>query len=248
MQEKEHWEPLSKNISVFVSQTHHFSTDTLLLAQFSLPKKGERCADFGTGCGTIPLWWCARGKPGHIFAVEIQPDAAGMAAKSVEKNDLFQKISVLGMDFRNLKAYARSHQELQNLDLIVCNPPYKQKNTGIQNAAEGLRIARHEETCTLQELSQAVSAVLRVGGKFCLCQRPERLCDVLEQMRVAKIEPKRLRFVQQRMEKAPKLFLLEGVKGGKPGLSIEPVLLIEGQNGYSQEMIEIYGDYREAGR
>ena len=66
-------------------------------------------------------------------------------------------------------------------------------------------------------------------------------------MRANNIEPKRLRFVQQRKTKAPKLFLIEGRRGGKPGgLIVEPVLFIEDEGGnFSQEMIGIYGQYKE---
>ena len=80
-----------------------------------------------------------------------------------------------------------------------------------------------------------------------MCQRPERLGDVITAMRDNDIEPKRLRFVQQRKTKAPKLFLIEGRRGGKPGgLIVEPVLLIENESGeFSEEMIEIYGQYKE---
>ena len=66
-------------------------------------------------------------------------------------------------------------------------------------------------------------------------------------MRNAGIEPKRLRLVQQRRDKAPKLFLAEGKRGGNPGgLVTLPTLFIEGDNsGLSEEMINIYGDYKE---
>lgn len=80
-----------------------------------------------------------------------------------------------------------------------------------------------------------------------MCQRPERLSDMICSMRNFRIEPKRLRFVQQRMSKAPKLFLIEGRRGGNPnGLIVEPTLFIEKEGGeLSDEMIEIYGAYKE---
>ena len=63
------------------------------------------------------------------------------------------------------------------------------------------------------------------------------------------LEPKRLRLVQQRTSKAPFLFFLEGRRGGKPGLTVEPVLLIEDETGgISREMEEIYGEYRDFSR
>ena len=80
-----------------------------------------------------------------------------------------------------------------------------------------------------------------------MCQRPERLSDMICAMRNFRIEPKRLRFVQQRPGKPPKLFLIEGRRGGKPGgMTAEPVLFIEGPDGnFSEEMINIYGAYKE---
>ena len=79
-----------------------------------------------------------------------------------------------------------------------------------------------------------------------MCQRPERLSDVMESMRKFDIEPKTLRLVQQRVSKAPKLFLLEGRRGGKRGfLNVLPTLFIEDESGsFSEEMLRIYGSYK----
>lgn len=240
--EDEHLEPLSKDCSVIVSQQHTFNTDTILLAAFSAPRRGEICADFGTGCGTIPLIWCTRNEPKHIYAVEIQPAACSMASRSVEYNHLEQIIEVLNADIKDLN----KNKILQNIDLIACNPPYKAVGSGIVNKDESLRIARHEEQCSLCDIAKASSAVLRFGGRFCLCQRPERLCDTIVELRKAGIEPKRLRFVQQRAAKAPSLFLLEGRRGGKPGLTVcTPLLIEEESGGFSEEMNQIYGAYGE---
>ena len=68
----------------------------------------------------------------------------------------------------------------------------------------------------------------------------------MESMRRADIEPKRLRLVQQRPGKAPKLFLLEGRRSGRRGyMDVLPTLFIEdGQGGWSAEMLAIYDDYK----
>ena len=236
-------EPLSRNCSVIVSHSHYFTTDTLLLASFSLPKPGEACADFGTGCGAIPLVWCARGKPRKIYALELQEEACSQAKRSAELNGLQDTIDVQNLNLCGLAAARPGF--LQGLDLVACNPPYKAAGSGVKNSGNAKRIARHECECTLSEIAAAAAAVLRFGGRFCLCQRPERLCDVLEAMRLNGLEPKRLRFVHQRAGKEPSLFLVQGTRGGKPGLRVEPPLFIEDGDGYSQEMLELYGDYRE---
>lgn len=240
----ERLEPLSRGISVIVSNEHRFNTDTILLAAFSVPKPGEICADFGTGCGTIPLIWCGRAKPKKVYAVEIQENACGMARRSVEMNALTDVIEVVHGDIKYLRAGGA--QVPYDLNLIACNPPYKPEGTGIKNPGEALRVARHEVACSLTDITASASALLRWGGRFCCCLRPERLCEAMVTLRAAGLEPKRLRFVQQRKNKAPSLFLLQANRGGRPGMAVEPVLLIENERGgFSEEMLQIYGDYGE---
>lgn len=238
----EHLEPLSKGCSVIVSKQHIFNTDTILLAAFSLPRRGEICADFGTGCGTIPLIWCIRSTPARVYAIEIQQEACDMTRRSAEYNHMEHIIEVQNLDMKEIP----NKKSLQNLDLIACNPPYKAAGTGVMNADESSRTARHETECSLKDIARAAAFTLRYGGKFCICQRPERLCDVIAELRQTGIEPKKLRFVQQRAEKAPSLFLLEGRRGGKPGLTVSHPLLIEDESGaFSEEMKQIYGTYKE---
>lgn len=81
---------------------------------------------------------------------------------------------------------------------------------------------------------------------MCICLRPERLTEAMLEMRNAKIEPKRLRFVSQRDGKAPWLFLLEGKKGRNPGLIVEKELHIENPDGTpSEELLKIIGSYKK---
>ena len=79
-----------------------------------------------------------------------------------------------------------------------------------------------------------------------ICQRPERLTDVLSSLRAHELEPKRLRLVQGRADKAPKLFLCEAKRGAKPGyMDVLPTLIIEDKDGFTEEMKQIYGVYKE---
>ena len=237
-----HLEPLGGGLKIYVSDSYHFSTDTILLANFSKPKGNKHCVDLGTGCGTIPLLWLRENPALHISAVEIQDNACRLLADSVRLNGLENHIQVVNADLKQLDGIL----PFGAYDLVACNPPYKLSGTGIQNPETAKQIARHETECTLDDICEAAARLLNFGGKFCVCQRPERLADVMESMRRFDLEPKRLRLVQQRQTKAPKLFLLEGRKGGKRGfMDVLPTLLIEDEHGgFSQEMIEIYGDYK----
>lgn len=236
MPKGERLEPLGNGIGIFVDDMYHFSTDTILLADFAAPRKGIKAADLGAGCGTIPLLWSRNDRKINITAIEIQSEACGLFRRSVEHNGL-DNIEIVNADMRELSGVV----PFGCFDLVSCNPPYKLSGSGIKNPDGEKLLARHEESCTIDDVTAAAKNLLQFGGRFVMCQRPERLTDVLSSMRNNDLEPKRLRFVQQREGKAPKLFLVEGRRGGKSGgLIVEPTLYIE-----SDEMIKIYGQYKE---
>ncbi len=233
-------EYLGSGISAVVSAAHGFGTDALLLAYFAAPKMKEKVCDFGTGCGIIPLLWCRRERTEKITAIEIQPDACEQVKTSIIKNSLQEKLEIVNADIRHLKGVL----PMNTWDLVTMNPPYKAENTGIKSQNETDLIARHEVLCNPEEAAAAAAGLLKFGGRFCLCHRPERLCDVFSAMRMAGIEPKRMRTAAQTSDKAPWLILVEGKKGGKPGMIIEPQLVIKKDNGeYSDEMRMVYGEY-----
>lgn len=234
-------EPLGNGVRIFVNDLFHFSTDTILLADFSKPKKNSKAVDLGTGCGTIPFLWSRSDRSVSISAVEIQGEACALCERSIELNG-FKNIKVYNNDLKLLKGVL----PFGSFELVCCNPPYKLGGSGIKNPESEKLIARHEESCTLSDITFAAKNLLQFGGRFCMCQRPERLADVMEAMRENSLEPKRLRFVQQRHDKKPKLFLIEGKRSSNRGsLIVEPTLFIEENGKISEEMREIYGSYKE---
>lgn len=241
-------EPLGSGVKIFVTDQHHFFTDTILLAHFANAKTSDKAADLGAGCGTIPLLWTRENTPREIAAIEIQEDAVSLLEESVALNlkngiERVKSVAPICADLRDLKG----RLPFGYYTLVTCNPPYKPEGTGLKNPDEAKTAARHETVCTIDDVCKAASQLLQFAGRFCLCLRPERLCDVTEAMRRYDLEPKRLRFVQQRPDKAPKLFLLEARRGAKKGfLTVEPVLFIEDETGdFSEEMKQIYGTYKE---
>lgn len=237
-----HFEPLGNGCRVLVTAEHRFNTDTLLLADFSMPRRGEACADFGTGCGTIPQIWCMRSRPKSVTAVEIQPEAAQLAKKSTEANGFSSEINVICGDVRCYKDIL-SHQEF---DLIACNPPYFVLGSGFAST-DARKTARHDENLTLSDLARAAKFALKWGGRFCLCLPTDRMAEAMEIFRSSGLEPKRLKLVQSTPAKAPYLFLMECRRGGKTELSIENTLVLNDGTGCpSPELNRIYGDYLTA--
>lgn len=238
------WEPLPGGLRLWVSPRHKFGTDAFLLSAFAAPQGGLAC-DLGSGCGIIPALWFqnAETAPKQVYAVDLQEEAVALMSRSAAEGGLPK-----GRFIPVLEDLRRLTLPKGRFDLVTCNPPYKAAGHGILSSGEAHRTARHETQCTLDEVCGAAASLLQYRGRFCICQRPERLADAVCAMRAHNLEPKRLRFVQQRPEKAPWLFLLEGRRGGKPFLQVEPPLIMEGPSGLSDELLRIYGSYKALGK
>ena len=232
-------EYLGAGITAFVSNSHIFGTDAVLLADFAAPSKKARCCDLGSGCGIIPLLWCKR-ETGKITAVEIQPLAVEQINAAIEFNSLSERLEAVNADLCELKGKV----PFGCYDVVTMNPPYKASGAGIESRSGADKIARHETMCSLSDVCAAAKKLLNFGGRLCMCIRPERLCELFCEMRAADIEPKRLRLVSKLPGKAPWLALVEGRRGGRRGMTVEPELFVYGDSGeYSDEMKKIYGDY-----
>ena len=239
--DKYNYEHLGGGVYACVSEAHSFGTDAFLLADFAAPRRRERALDLCSGCGIIPLLWLrdAQNRPKETAAVDIMPGAIEQMLLGRGKSGLEEQLSPQLCDIREPTLLGHA-----TWDLITCNPPYFKSGAGYMSQSNTDKAARHETMCTLNEVCKTASWLLKFGGRFCLCHLPERLTDVLCAMRENKIEPKRMRFIQQREGSAPWLVLIEGKRGAKPSLAIMPPLIMEDENGgRSPELQRIYSEY-----
>lgn len=242
-------EYLGGGISVFCSDDHRFGTDAVLLENFaerSAPD-AKKILDLGCGCGIIPMLF-ARDRIApylaphsaprstaptdrrdiQITALDIQPQAIELVNAAIAHNGLGAQVNAVCRDLRELKSDRNCGGAF---DLVTMNPPYKRAGAGLMSDNEALNIARFELKCTFADICASAAQVLKRGGKFCVCNRPDRLCDMLCAMRASGIEPKVMRTVALRVGRPPMLVLIEGVKGGKPDLELLPALYLEDDNG-----------------
>lgn len=235
-------EKLSDTLSICVTRDHRFGTDAFLLSDFANVRRKDLACDLGTGCGIIPLLLFRNREEGpkQAYGVDIQPLAIQQLQFTVEQANLSGRMIPVQADLSDLDALKKS-LPFGSFDVVTCNPPYKKANHGILSESRSDIIARHETMCSIDDVCKAAAKLLQFGGRLCICQRPERLLDVMEAMRRQKIEPKRVRFVQKRGDTAPWLFLVEGRKGGNRFLKVEPPLIIQDNNGdFSTELQKIY--------
>ncbi len=228
-------EKLTDNVFVCASSEHRFGTDAFLLTYFSNYRMKDKVCDLGTGCGIIPMIMQKKNPPQITYAVDIQESAIEQLKTGIKESTVKNIVPILA-DLKTLWKDA----PLGQLDLVICNPPYKAANAGIESCITAQKIARHEIMCNIDDVCRSASKLLKFGGRLCICNRPERLADVITAMKSNDIEPKRIRFVANNPEQSPWLFLIEGKKGSKPFLKIEPPLYMK-----SNELNKIYNIGKE---
>ena len=196
-------------------------TDSFALAYFARPARGDRVCDLGSGAGLLGTLLLAREDSLTVENVELSAPAAVLARRTFSENGWEGRAAFRTGDLRDVSVLPPPG----SVDYVISNPPYFPTGSGASAEGEARRNAREECTCTLDDVCAAAKRVLRYGGRFALVHRTERLTDVLCAMRESDIEPKRLRFLAKSAGSAPSLLFIEGKRGGKSGLVIEPPLI-----------------------
>ncbi len=215
-----------------------FGMDAVLLSGFAAVRPGEEALDLGTGTGIIPILLEAKSEGRHFTGLEIQPEMADMARRSVAYNHLEHKIEIVTGDIKE----AGQLFDLASFDVITSNPPYMNDSHGLKNPDLPKAIARHEVLCTLEDVVRAAAVLLKPGGRFYMVHRPHRLIDIISVMRQYRLEPKRMKLVHPFVDREANMVLIESVRGGKPMVKVEaPIIVYKEPGVYTDEIYEIYG-------
>ena len=232
---------LGNGLALIQSKKHFcFTTDSILLSHFCKVKKGDRCVDLGAGQGILSVLLFARAPVECVDSVEIQPDLCDILRRNAQMNRL-ENLRVHPCDLRHVPLQKGSY------DVVMTNPPYEREKSGEISKEPPVATARHELTCSLDDIMNTGLGLLRYGGCLYMCLRPGRLCDAIVSARRYGGELKQIRFVHAYAEKAPNLILMQIRKGGKPDLVVLPPLIMYDAPGIeSKEMKKIYqGDINE---
>lgn len=215
-----------------------FGVDAVLLSDFANVKTKHSVVDLCTGTGIVPFLLYGKYNPKEVLGIEIQDDMVEMAQRSVKLNSLDGKVSFMNLDLKNTDEL----KKLGRFDVLTVNPPYKLNNSGILNPTDKLAIARHEIMCNLEDVIVAARTLLKDNGRMFIVHRPERLADIFMLMRKYKIEPKRVKMVHPKANKAPNIVLVEGQRDGGAYLKWDEPLYVYNENGkYTEEINRIYG-------
>ena len=208
-----------------------FGVDAVFLSDFVRVRPGESVLDLGTGNGIIPVLLSAKTEARHITGLEIQADTAEMARRSVAHNHLEDRIDIVTGDIKEAAELFRP----AFFDVITTNPPYMLADHGIRNPDDAKAVARHEILCTLDDILRESMRLMQDKSRFYMIHRPFRLTEIMIKMHEYKIEPKRIRFIYPYIDKEPTMVLIEGVRGAKPRVTVEPPLIIYDRNGTAEE-------------
>lgn len=216
-----------------------FGIDSILLTDFAKEiKPNSQVIDLGTGTGIIGILLSAKINPSKIIGVEIQEQVYEMAKKSVQLNNLQDKIKIINSNIKELQ----DKLQMKTFDAVVTNPPYKKIGTGITNKNDKKLISRHEIMATLEDFIKISNELLKDKGSLYMVHRPDRLADIIELLRKYKLEPKKIRLVHPKQGKQSNLILIKATKNAKQFLKIEPPLYVYKENGeYTDEILKIYG-------
>ena len=210
------------------SDMFSFSLDSVLLPHFvTINRNIDKILDIGCGNAPIPLI-LSRKTSKKIIGVEIQKEVYEMALESVKINKLDNQIEIVNADINEY------YKELgvDSFDVITCNPPFfKYKDSSNINKSDYKTIARHEVKLNLSNIFNIAKKLLKNNGVIAIVHRPERLIDIILEMKNNNIEPKKIRFVYPKVDSDANILLIEGTKNGRPGIKILPPLYTHLDNG-----------------
>lgn len=206
--------------------------DSVVLSSFAHVGRAKRLLDLGSGSGIISLLILNENPSVSASLVELSPEAAEVSRQNLELNGFADRSMVINTDLRLLR-----QKDVGLFDLVLSNPPYF-KTTGTVSPNPALADARIEKQCGLADVVKCAASLLYMGGKFAMVYPVARLSEAMYLLTANALEPKRLRLVTARPEAAPSVFLVECIKGGKPGLTVEPILLLQNEKGGDSDEVK----------
>lgn len=219
-----------------------FGMDAVLLANYVKHKRGGMYLDLGSGTGIIPILLAAKDYEGEargraFVGVELQPDCAEMANRSVRMNGMED---VVRIDCGDIKEVSCNYKKA-SFDIVTSNPPYIKGSHGLENPDAPKNIARHEVHVTLEQVVAAAEYALKPGGSFYMIHKPFRLAEIFGVLAEHKLEPKRMQLVHPYIDKEPNMVIIEAVKGAGSMIKIDaPMIVYKAPGVYTDQLLATY--------
>lgn len=199
-----------------------FSMDALLLAAFAGQGRVRgRVADLGTGCGVVGLSLALDHPDFFCLGLDIDRVVLGHARENISRLGLAGRFGLLRADVQS-----QAGLRPESMDLVVCNPPYRDPARGRVCLDESRTAARFEGRAGLADFVRAAAFLVRNRKASCFILLAERVDELLDLLRRDRLRPKELLFVHQRPDSTARLVLVRAVKNGGAGLAVRPPLVL----------------------
>lgn len=237
------------------SDSFCFGVDSVLLANFALrnirnkTNQTLKMADLCTGNIAVALiFYAKKDFRVHIDCIDIDENQLSLAKKSIEINktideNIVNDINIINDDINNILLDKVKYKDfLSDFDLITINPPYIKEGKGIQSANEKKLYARHELKISLDSICKIAYNMLKSNKSLYMVHRTNRFSEIIHILKTNNLEPKTIQFVHAFRDKPSNLFLLEAIKdAGEETKVLEPIIIYEKENVYTNEVLNIYG-------
>ncbi len=193
------------------------NTDTQVLGEFLKVYKDDTILDMGTNTGAL-LLYASLFKPKKLIGIDINEKALKIANQNLIVNNVlnYELINANIIDYKG-----------EEVDVIICNPPYFKTKPENLCTNQYLAQAKHENDLTLEKLIFSIRRNLKNYGTLYLLYLTSRLEEVMITLRENKFKVKILKFVYDKNKKNSNVVLIKAVKGGKMGMVVEKPIIIE---------------------
>lgn len=220
------------------------NVDTVLLADFARPRAGARIIEMGCAHGAIALIVARRMEKLHsgrplpvVDAFDINGELIALARRNAELNRLAGRVRFFTCDLRDVRA----HFKAESYDAVIMNPPYDEPGTSRRSPSDAMAAAMHGTECSLDDVVAAAKYLLKNGGRLYLVMRARRAAELFALLDARNVRPKRMRAVHPKPGREASVVLVEAVRDGGSGLTIEPPLFICRDDGeYTDELLAAY--------
>jgi tRNA1Val (adenine37-N6)-methyltransferase len=199
-----------------------FTIDAFLLAALVANRKKLRLLDLGTGGGVLPLLLAGQNPELKAWGVEIQPQLADMARRSVLVNNLAAQVDIIEGDFKKLPGKL----PLNSFDYVIANPPFYPVGEGVIPENDALAGAKFEIHCTLADVVKTAARMVKGNGRVALVLPAQRLGELMVLLAQVHLTPKLLCLVHPKAAAPANLVLVRARPGAGAGLHVLPPLIV----------------------
>ena len=219
-----------------------FSEDALLLAAFARPAKKEtQLLDLGCGCGVVAFAALLGSPACTALGVDVEQELLAACSENAKLLGLQQSVATMAVDLRCDEERRLIAPDF--FDLAYANPPYYQPERGRLSQESGCRTARFDEAGLLPGFLSAAYRGLKNKARLALVFPAARVPELLQSLQARRLQPRRLRSVHSRADKAAHLVLVEARKDVKPDLVLEPPLILHEGDGANTRLTKAALDF-----